>query len=34
MANQIFNIALGRVAELYNRVDTNDPANSVLIIVL
>src|SRR3989304_260017 len=34
MANQIFNIALGRVAELYNRVDTNDPANSALIIVL
>lgn len=33
MANQIFNIALGRVAELYNRVDTNDPANSALVIV-
>lgn len=34
MANQVLNIALGRVAELYNRVDTNDPANSVLVIVL
>lgn len=32
MANIVFNIALGRVAELYNRVDTNDPANSALII--
>jgi hypothetical protein len=27
------NIALGRVAELYNRVDTNDPANSVLVVI-
>lgn len=34
MANQVFNIALGRVAELYNRVDTNDPANSALIVVV
>ncbi len=34
MANQVFNIALGRVAELYNRVDTNDPANSALIILI
>jgi hypothetical protein len=34
MANMVFNIALGRVAELYNRVDTNDPANSALIIVI
>lgn len=34
MANQVFNIALGRVAELYNRVDTNDPANSALVIVI
>lgn len=32
MANQVFNIALGRVVELYNRVDSNDPANSALII--
>ena len=34
MANQIFNISLGRVAELYQRVDLNDPANSALIIVV
>lgn len=34
MADQIFNIALGRVAELYNRVDLNDPANAALIIVV
>lgn len=33
MADLVFNIAKGRVAELYNRVDTNDPANSALIIV-
>lgn len=34
MANQIFNNALGRVAELYRRVDINDPANSALVIVI
>lgn len=34
MANEVFNIAKGRVAELYNRVDTNDPASSALIIVI
>ncbi len=34
MANQVFNIALGRVAELYNRVDTNDPTNSELVMVV
>jgi len=34
MANQVFNIALGRVAELYNRVDLNDPTNAALIIVV
>ena len=34
MADQIFNIALGRVAELYNRVDLNDPANAVLTILV
>lgn len=33
MADQVFNIALGRVAELYNRVDSNDPANSALVVV-
>jgi hypothetical protein len=30
VADFVFNIAKGRVAELYNRVDSNDPANSVL----
>jgi hypothetical protein len=34
MADFVFNIAKGRVAELYNRVDTNDPAASALIIVV
>ena len=34
MANFIHNIGLGRVAELYNRVDLNDPANAVLVIVV
>lgn len=34
MANFVFNISLGRVAELYNRVDLNDPANSALIIAI
>lgn len=33
MANFVFNISKGRVAELYNRVKTNDPANSALIII-
>lgn len=33
MADIVFNIAKGRVAELYNRVDTNDAANSALVIV-
>lgn len=33
MADQILNIALGRVAELYNRVDINDPANAALIVI-
>jgi len=33
MANQVFNIALGRVAELYNRVDLNDPTNSILTVI-
>lgn len=32
MANLVFNIALGRVVELYGRVDGNDPANSALVI--
>jgi len=34
MADFVFNIAKGRVAELYNRVDSNDPTNSVLTVVL
>lgn len=33
MANIVFNIAKGRVVELYNRVENNDPANSALILV-
>jgi hypothetical protein len=33
MANFVHNIALGRVVEFYNRVDGNDPANSVFLIV-
>lgn len=33
MANLVLNIGLGRVAELYNRVDTNDPAASALVVV-
>jgi len=32
MSDFVFNIAKGRAAELYNRVDNNDPANSALII--
>ena len=34
MANQMLNIALGRVTELYVRVDTSDPTNSAFIIVV
>lgn len=34
MADFVFNIAKGRVAEFYNRVDSNDPAASALIIVV
>lgn len=33
MANIVFNIAKGRVVELYNRVESNDPTNSALILV-
>lgn len=33
MANFVFNIAKGRVAELYNRVKSNDPANSAIVII-
>lgn len=34
MADFVYNIAKGRVAELYNRVDTNDPANSALVVAV
>lgn len=34
MGDFVYNIALGRAAELYNRVDSNDPANSALIIAV
>ena len=33
MANFVFNIAKGRVVEYYNRVESNDPTNSALILV-
>lgn len=33
MSNIVFNIAKGRVAELYNRVKSNDPTNAALILV-
>lgn len=33
MADFVFNVAKGRVAELYNRVQTNDPAGAELVIV-
>jgi hypothetical protein len=33
VADFVFNVAKGRAAELYNRVDINDPANSALIVV-
>lgn len=33
MADLVFNVAKGRVAEFFNRVDANDPANSALIVV-
>jgi hypothetical protein len=32
MANQVFNVALGRAAEFFNRVDSNDPAPSELVV--
>lgn len=34
MADFVFNIALGRVAEFYNRVDQSDPTDSALVIVV
>ena len=32
MADLVFNIAKGRVAELYYRVDLSDPTNAVLVV--
>jgi hypothetical protein len=34
MADFVFNIAKGRVTQLYDNVDTNTPANSALIVVV
>lgn len=34
MSDFTFNVGLGREVELYNRVDSNDPANSALILVV
>lgn len=34
MGDFVFNVAKGRVAEFYNRVKSNDPANSALIVVV
>lgn len=33
MADFVFNVAKGRVAELFNRVDQNDPTNSAIVVV-
>lgn len=33
MANFVFNIAKGRVTELLERVDTNDPADAKIILI-
>lgn len=33
MANVVYNIAKGRIVEYYNRVKSNDPTNSALILV-
>lgn len=33
MANIVFNIAKGRVNELYNNVENNSPANSAIVLV-
>jgi hypothetical protein len=34
MADFVFNVAKGRVVELYNRVENNDPTNSALIVLV
>jgi hypothetical protein len=33
MPNVVFNIAKGRVVELFTRVDNNDPTNSAIVVV-
>lgn len=33
MSDIVFNLAKGRVAEFFNRVDSNDPANSAIIVI-
>lgn len=33
MADIVLNISKGRAAELYNRVKTNDPANSAIVVI-
>lgn len=33
MANIVFNISKGRIKEFYNRVKSNDPTNSAIILV-
>jgi hypothetical protein len=33
MADFVFNIAKGRVVEYFNRVDSNDPTNSAIVLV-
>ena len=34
MADQVFNIAKGRVVEYYNRVKASDPTNAVFVLIL
>lgn len=34
MANEVFNIAKGRVVEYYHRVDSDDPSAAVLVVVV
>lgn len=34
MADFVFNVAKGRAAEFYNRVENNDPASSALIVLV
>lgn len=33
MANVVYNIAKGRIVEYYNRVESSDPTNAVLVLV-